>query len=81
MRPEADRADASCYAIALHYRPNAGGRNTRTFVGSYDFGLRRIGGRWRIDRFTFHAKWIEGNLELEKDPLPGGTAAQRTSDG
>jgi hypothetical protein len=79
--PEGDRADASCYAIALRYRPNASGRNTRTFVGAYDLGLRRIGGRWRIDRFRFDAKWIEGNLELEKDPLPGGTAAQRTSDG
>lgn len=64
--PRGDEADAFCYAIALHYRPNPSGRNTRTFVGSYDFGLRRRDGRWRIDRFRFAAKWIEGNLELEK---------------
>ena len=61
-----DDADAFCYGIALHYRPNASGRNTRTFVGSYDFGLRRSEGRWRIARFKFEAKWIEGNLDLEK---------------
>ncbi len=79
--PKGDQADAFCYGIALHHRPNASGRNTRTFVGSYDVGLRRIEGRWRIDRFAFHAKWIEGNLELEKDPAPGGTGAQRASDG
>lgn len=61
-----DAADASCYAIAFHYRPNPSGRNTRTFVGSYDLGLRREGGRWRIDRFRFDAKFVDGNLELEK---------------
>src|SRR4051812_11248356 len=32
-----NEADATCYAIALHYRRTASGRNTRTFVGSYDF--------------------------------------------
>ena len=79
--PEGDEADAFCYGIAIHYRPNATGRSTRTFVGSYDFGLRRVEGRWRIDRFAFHAKWVEGNLELEKEPLQGGTEAQRRSDG
>lgn len=64
--PRGDEADAFCYGIALHYRPNASGRNTRTFVGTYDFGVSRSGGRWRIARFRFDVKWIEGNLELEK---------------
>jgi hypothetical protein len=64
--PRGDEADAFCYGIALHYRPNPSGRNTRTFIGSYDLGLRRDGGRWRIDRFRFEAKFVEGNLELEK---------------
>jgi hypothetical protein len=49
---EGDEADATCYGIAIHYRPNASGRNARTFVGSYDLGLRRLKGRWRIHRFT-----------------------------
>lgn len=64
--PRGDDADAFCYGIALHYRPNQPGGSTRTFVGSYDFGLRRDGARWRISRLRFQAKWIEGNLELER---------------
>ncbi len=40
--------------------------HTRVFVGSYDFGLRRQDGRWRIDRFRFNLKYLDGNLELEK---------------
>jgi hypothetical protein len=61
-----DVADASCYGIAFHYRPHPSGRSTRTFVGTYDVGLRRDGDRWRIDRFKFDAKFVEGNLDLEK---------------
>ena len=49
-----------------HHRPNPTARNTRTFVGSYDFGLRRDGGRWRISSFRFEVKYVDGNLELEK---------------
>jgi hypothetical protein len=66
IRVEGDQADAFCYGIALHYLPNASGRNTRTFVGSYDLHLRKDGGDWRIDRFRFNLKYIDGNLELEK---------------
>jgi hypothetical protein len=69
VRLRGDEADASCYGIASHYRPNATGRNTRVFVGSYDVGLRRDGPRWRIDRFRFDLKYVEGNLELEQAPL------------
>ncbi len=61
-----DEADAFCYAIASHWLPNASGRNTRTFVGSYDVGLRRDGARWRIARFRFNLKYVDGNLELEQ---------------
>jgi hypothetical protein len=66
VRVEGDQADAFCYGLALHYLPNASGRNTRTFVGSYDLHLRKDGGDWRIDRFRFNLKYIDGNLELEK---------------
>jgi len=61
-----DTADAFCYGMASHYLPNPSGRNTRVFVGSYDFGLRRQDARWRIDRFRFNLKYVDGNLELEK---------------
>ncbi len=61
------QADAFCYAIASHYLPNPSGRNTRTFVGSYDFHLVRHAGGWLIDAFRFNLKYIEGNPELEKE--------------
>jgi len=66
VRVDGDQANAFCYGIAFHYLPNASGRSTRTFVGSYDFHLRKDGGDWRIDRFRFNLKYIDGNLELEK---------------
>jgi 3-phenylpropionate/cinnamic acid dioxygenase small subunit len=66
VRLDGDEADAFCYAIATHYLPSPSGRNTRTFVGSYDFRLKREGRRWRITRFRFDVKYVDGNLELEK---------------
>jgi hypothetical protein len=61
-------ATASCYGIAYHYRRTKSGRNTRVFVGSYDFHLARQRGDWRIDLFRFNLKFVDGNLELEKEP-------------
>jgi SnoaL-like domain len=62
---DGDRADAFCYGIAFHYLPNDSGRNTRTFVGSYDFHLEKDGSAWRIHRFRFNLKFLDGNLNLE----------------
>lgn len=62
-----DEAEASCYGIAFHYRRVASGNNTRTFVGSYDFELRRRDDGWRIGLFRFNARYVEGNLALESD--------------
>ena len=59
-------ASAFCYGIATHYRRTKSGRNTRTFVGSYDFRLVRQSGEWRITAFRFNLKYIDGNVELEK---------------
>ncbi len=61
-----DAADVFCYAAAWHYLPNSTGRNTRTFVGSYDIHLMKLAGEWKIDRFKFNLKFIEGNVELER---------------
>jgi hypothetical protein len=63
-------ASATCYGTAYHHRRTRSGRNTRTFVGSYDFRLKLRDGRWRIDLFRFNLKFVEGNLELEKEPAP-----------
>jgi len=62
-----DRAKASCYGIAYHCRSTKSGRNTRVFVGTYDVELRRAAPAWRITHFRFNLKFIDGNLELEKD--------------
>jgi hypothetical protein len=64
---EGDQATAFCYGTASHYRKTKSGRNTRVFVGSYDFHLRLLGGGWRIDSFRFTLKYLDGNPELERD--------------
>ena len=63
----ADEATAFCYGTATHYRRTRSGRNTRTFVGSYDFELVRRAREWRITSFRFNVKYVDGNLELETD--------------
>ena len=64
----AAEASATCYGIAYHFRRTRPGRNTRVFVGSYDFHLRRAGQGWLIDAFRFTAKFVDGNLALESEP-------------
>lgn len=64
---EGEQATAFCYGIAIHYKRTASGRNTRTFVGSYDFQLARFQDAWKISAFKFTLKFLDGNLELEKD--------------
>ncbi len=61
-----DEATVFCYGVAWHYLPNKSGRNTRVFAGSYDIHLMKYNEEWKIDRFTFNLKFIDGNLELEK---------------
>ncbi|MEJ2501024.1 MAG: nuclear transport factor 2 family protein [Campylobacterales bacterium] len=63
---EGTEAEAFCYAEAHHYLPNKSGRNTRTFVGSYEIGLFKEGDRWRISRFKFNLKYLDGNPDLER---------------
>lgn len=60
-------ATATCYATPTHYRPTGSGRNTRTFVGSYEFELGKGDGGWRITSFRFNLKYIDGNRDLESD--------------
>ena len=65
VRVSGMKAEAFCYAIASHYLPNKTNMNTRTFVGSYDFELLKDDGRWRIAKFKFNLKYIDGNPNLE----------------
>lgn len=64
---DGEEARAFCYGTATHYRKTWSGRNTRTFVGSYDFSLRRHGAEWRITSFRFNLKYMDGNLKLDED--------------
>ena len=59
-------ATAFCYGVAWHYLPNKTSRNTRTFLGSYDFHLVKQDGEWKIDLFKFNLKFIDGNPDLEE---------------
>jgi hypothetical protein len=60
-----NEAGVFCYGIAYHYSPNKTNRNTRIFVGSYNFHLIKEGEDWQIDKFKFNLKFIDGNPELE----------------
>jgi hypothetical protein len=62
-----NEATVFCYGTASHYLPNDTGNNTRKFIGSYDFHLRKDPDAWRIDRFKFELKYIDGNPNLEGD--------------
>jgi ketosteroid isomerase-like protein len=61
-------ANVTCHGVAYHYRHTLFGRNTRVFVGSYDFHLRLDADAWKIDLFRFNLKFIDGNVTLEKEP-------------
>ena len=60
-----NEADLFCYGIAYHYLPNPTNQNTRVFVGSYNYHLVNGDGGWKIDRFKFNLKFIDGNKDLE----------------
>lgn len=58
-------ATVFCYGTATHYLPNPSDRNTRSFIGSYEFRLIKGKSGWVIDRFKFNSKFLDGNLNLE----------------
>ena len=60
-----NEAEMFCYGIAYHYLPNPTDRNTRVFVGSYNFHLVKGDAGWKIDKFKFNLKFIDGNKDLE----------------
>jgi hypothetical protein len=67
VRVDGEAAEAFCYGIAYHFRARRDGRNTRVFVGSYDFQLTRDAGSaaWRIASMRFTLKFLDGNPTLE----------------
>ena len=69
IKVKGEEAHASCYGIAYHFRDTLSGNNTRVFVGSYDFHLRLHDTGWLIDLFRYNLKFIDGNRDLEKEPV------------
>jgi len=63
---EGDEAGAFCYGTTTHFFPNPTGGNIHTFVGTYDFHLSRLEGRWTIDAYRFNLKYEDGNLLLSE---------------
>lgn len=60
-----EEADVVAYAIAGHYKKAATKGQVRTFTGSYNIHVIRTGAGWRIDRFRYNLKYMEGNISLE----------------
>ena len=62
LRDEGRGARHEGWIDAIRYKSNV---NTRSFVGSYDFELRKEAGTRRITKFRFNLKYLDGNPNLE----------------
>lgn len=60
-----EQADVFAYATATHYKSSATLGKTREFVGTYDLHFINTPQGWRIDRFKYNLKYMNGNLELK----------------
>ena len=58
-------ASVFAYATATHYKESATKGKTREFVGTYDLQMIDTEEGWRIDRFKYNLKYMNGNLNLD----------------
>lgn len=65
IRLAGTRAEAGCHGVAWHQKTRRDGRNTRVFVGDYEFELEKESGAWHITAMRFNCKFVDGNLALE----------------
>lgn len=61
---DGDTARVHADAIAVHVKNAAVEGKTPTFVGSYSLGVERTADGWRVNRFHYHLKVIDGNADL-----------------
>jgi hypothetical protein len=59
-----DHASLHADAIAVHLRTDATNGTTRTFIGSYTIAVERTAAGWRVNRFHYNLKIVEGNPDL-----------------
>ncbi len=64
VRIDNDHAVVVCNGIALHQADDPSGNNTRTFVGTYEIGMIRVFDSWKVEKFKFNLKFIDGNRNL-----------------
>jgi hypothetical protein len=58
-------AEVFVYATATHFKESATNGKTRKFVGSYDLNLVKNEEHWKIDKFKYNLKYMNGNLDLK----------------
>ena len=59
------KAEVFAYATATHYKEAAQNGKTREFVGTYKLGMVHTKKGWRINRFVYTLKYMNGNIALE----------------
>ncbi len=57
-------AVAFCKGEALHHLPEAEGGDTWTTIGTYDFKLEKIAGKWKVNSMIFNLLYEDGNTSL-----------------
>jgi hypothetical protein len=58
---DGDRAEATIYMVASHWKATDGGASEYTQNGWYENSFARIDGVWRITRLLHTYQWISGN--------------------
>jgi len=61
---DGDRASATIYMVASHWKPTDGGASEYVQNGWYENAFQRIDGQWKITRLKHTFQWITGNGAL-----------------
>ncbi len=57
-------AEVFCKGQAIHYLPDAEGGDIWTTIGTYDFKLEKIAGKWKVNSMIFNLLYEDGNKNL-----------------
>ena len=60
-----NKADLFAYATATHYKEAAHNGKIREFVGTYALGMIKTSKGWRLNKFVYTLKYMNGNLTLD----------------
>jgi ketosteroid isomerase-like protein len=65
IQVDGDTATVFQYGTATQYATTNSGNNTRTFIGTYNLGLIKEDGQWKVNQFAFNLKIMDGNVAFE----------------